>query len=387
MGSDDTSSVSYALCYDYETEVASLRRIMERSQKTQWNVSDVEWDRELAQDSYGRILQWHGALRSEYVAKLPPKKKEELARQFVAFDFSQILHGEQAAMMLSGQLINCVEDIDAKIYAATQAKDEARHVEACKKLLHRIGPIYDCAKQLRFCIDQLVSCQLWPKQVLGLQLFLEARALISFRQHLLFVDDPIFRQVVGSIELDESQHVAFGMQYLTRGVDVLDAPGREALIEYGMWLDENIWRLVVPSEYRAVFEECDLEYDEFERTYNRSSFLSPSAVMNSASAKSMDMMYNQFHRWFYSALQRVGLTEVLERRMGRALSAIELADLKNTDYSALPWVQADVMAPDPEAIRATVKKLSPAKPAKTKKTTSKKPAPAPKGGKRRVRVG
>ena len=40
---------------------------------------------------------------------------------------------------------------------------------------------------------------MWPKQVLGLQLFLEARALLSFRQALLFVRDPLFRDVTDAL--------------------------------------------------------------------------------------------------------------------------------------------------------------------------------------------
>ncbi|MFO0726560.1 MAG: ferritin-like domain-containing protein [Myxococcota bacterium] len=377
--------MTYALTYDYDSEVPALRRIMERSAKTQWDVNDIRWETELSDEAYIRILQWQGATRSSYVRGLPKKKMSQLARQFVAFDFSQILHGEQAAMMLSAQLVNCVEDIDAKMYAAIQSKDEARHVEAAKRLVKRIGPIYDCAQQLKFCIDQLVACQLWPKQVLGLQLFLEARALISFRQHMLFVDDPVFKETVGSMELDESQHVAFGMQYLTRGVDGLDAEGREQMVQYGTWLDENIWRLVRSAEYKAVFDECDLDFDEFERTYSHTNFLAPSLAMSSASSKSMDMMYAQFERWFYSALQRVGLTEVLERRVGRKLTDYELAELKRTDYSALPWMQSDMMATDQDGERPTVKKLVEARGPIARRKKAEAEAEAAEGPKKKAK--
>ena len=76
------------------------------------------------------MLEWHGILRYDYVMSLPPRRQEELARQFVAVEFSQILHGEQAALMLAGQLTSSVTDLDARIFAANQAKDEARHVGA-----------------------------------------------------------------------------------------------------------------------------------------------------------------------------------------------------------------------------------------------------------------
>src|SRR5438874_2330252 len=132
----------YAIAVDYENEVPSMRRLIRISKRSQWDVEDLDWAREVSFGDYGKILEWHGALRSEYVRALSSEKKEQLARQMVAFDFSQLLHGEQGAMMLAGQLTNCVEDLDAKLFAAIQTKDEARHVEAVSGLVRRIGPIY-----------------------------------------------------------------------------------------------------------------------------------------------------------------------------------------------------------------------------------------------------
>lgn len=356
----DNAAVSYALCLDYEKQVPTLRRILETSQKTQWLVDDVDWTRHLSDGLYVKILEWQGALRSRYVQALSPSKKEQLARQFVAFDFSQILHGEQSAMMLAAQLVNCVEDLDAKLYASTQVKDEARHVEAVRKTLRRIGPIYDVGPQVRETINHLLNCHLWPKQVLGLQLFLEARALLSFRQHMLFVDDPVFREVVQNIERDESQHVAFGIQYIAKGIESMTPEQREEIIQYGLWLDNNVWNLTRSNEYRAVFEECDLDFDEFEASYVRNTFLRPSVVISSASAKSMDAMQNQFHRWFYGALHRVGLTEVIERRIGRKLTADEERDTRRLDATVLPWINTanEVLEPRAGAERTSVRRLT-----------------------------
>ena len=326
--------MSYALSLDYDAHVPALRRILQTSEKTQWRVGDVDWARDVGRGDYGRILEWQGANRSSLVRQLSAKKQEQLARQFVAFDFSQILHGEQVAMMLASQLVSCVDDLDAKIYASVQARDEARHVEAVRKLVGRVGPIYPIGPVLKQTFEQLINCRLWAKQVLGLQLFLEGRALLSFRQHLLFVDDPVFREVVRNIELDESQHVAFGVQYIARGLEEMSAEEREELIQYGVWLDRNIWKMTRSEEYRAVFAECDLDFDEFEAGIHPASYLRPSLTISRNSAKSVDQMHDQFHRWFYGALNRVGLGEVIERRLGRPVRPDELA--KGADD--LPWV-------------------------------------------------
>jgi hypothetical protein len=126
---------SYALALDYGQQIPSLQRLITVSKRTQWATEDIDWERELSKGDYVRILEWQGALRSDYVRRLSAEKKEALARQFVAFDFSQVLHGEQGAMMLAGQLTNSAEDLDAKLFASIQVRDEARHVEAVRGLV------------------------------------------------------------------------------------------------------------------------------------------------------------------------------------------------------------------------------------------------------------
>lgn len=328
--------MSFQLSLDYEQEVPTLKRLIALSAKTQWDVGDIDWTQRVGVSAYERILDWHGASRSDYVRRLPKRTQEQLARQFVAFDMSQVLHGEQAAMMLAGRLTGAVDDLDARIFAATQAKDEARHVMALREVVGRLGPIHDCGPILRGMLDHLLECDLWPKQVLGLQLFLEARALLSFRQHLLFVKDPTFRDVITRIERDESQHVAFGIQYLRSGIEALTAEQREELIEYALVLDDRIWVLNESSEYRAVFEEIDLDFDEFRATYQAPSFAAMG--MSPRAQKTVDTMHQQFAQWFLGAVKRVGLDEVVERKQG----AVPLPELTPDDPDALeeklPWV-------------------------------------------------
>jgi hypothetical protein len=312
------------LCFDYDLSIPTLKRLITLSNRSQWNAEDIDWKRPLSLrgGEYEGVLEWHGILRYDYVMSLPPKKTEELARQFVAVEFSQILHGEQAALMLAGQLTSAVDDLDARIFAANQAKDEARHVTAVRDLVKRIGPIYPCGEVLHRNLTELLECDIWPKQVLGLQLFLEARALLSFRQHLLFVKDPVFRDVTMRIERDEAHHVAFGIQYLKNGIDGLNEGERQELIEYMRFLDDNLWYMTQQEEYRAAFDECDLDYDEcFRRA--PTSFLAPR--LGADKTKSVEEMHQQFARWFRSAMARVGLAEALEGE---------------TSSDGLPWIPA-----------------------------------------------
>lgn len=322
------------LCFDYNLQIPTLQRLITLSNRAQWNTEDIDWSRPLGSrgGDYESVLEWHGILRYDYVMSLSPKKTEELARQFVALDFSQILHGEQAALMLAGQLTSSVADLDARIFAAGQAKDEARHVTAVRALVERIGPIYPCGPVLRQNLEELLACDIWPKQVLGLQLFLEARALLSFRQHLLFVRDPVFREVTMNIERDEAHHVAFGIQYLKNGIEELTKDERDELLAYAQFLDDHLWIMTQQEEYRAAFEECDLDFDECFRR-QPASFMSPR--LGPGRQQSVEDMHRQFAKWFKSAIKRVGLDEALE-----TVDLIDVAAEKpeETGAEVLPWI-------------------------------------------------
>ncbi len=321
------------LSFEYDEQLPSLRRLIRLSNRAQWNIEDIDWSRKLSfrGGEYVRILEWHGIWRFDYIQTLEPRKAELLARQLVAMEFSQILHGEQAAMMLAGQLTSSVDDLDARIFAATQARDEARHVEAVRDLVQRIGPIYPVGEVLKSNLEQLLVCDLWPKQVLGLQLFLEARALLSFRQHLLFVRDPVFRDVITKIERDEAHHVAFGVQYLKTGVDDLNEEDRTELIEYTRHLDKTLWNMTQHEEFRAAFEEIDLDFDAC-FSENTASFLTPR--LGPQHQKTVEDMYRLFDRWFKNAARRVGLAEGLapdKQAQDPHESTEETSDV-------LPWV-------------------------------------------------
>jgi para-aminobenzoate N-oxygenase AurF len=327
------------LCFDYDHEIPTLKRLIALSNRTQWSAEDIDWSKKLSKrgGEYEPILEWHGLLRNEYVQSLSPVKREELARQFVAFEFSQILHGEQAALMLAGQLTSSVKDLDARIFAANQARDEARHVQAVRELVFRIGPIYPCGPKLKMNLDDLLESELWPKQVLGLQLFLEARALLSFRQTLLFVRDPVFRDVTTRVERDEAHHCAFGIQYLKTGIAEL-GDARETLVDYAHYLDNAMWVMTEREEFRAAFEEIDLDYDECQAA-RRGSFLAP--AIGPGKSATVDTMHTEFRRWFETAVRRVGLGEALERDeppAGSAPGEPEPEELTEGELK-LPWIE------------------------------------------------
>ena len=319
-----------------------MRRLIRLSNRAQWSTEMIDWARPLPDrpGPYERVLEWHGIWRSDYIRRLSRAKQEALARQMVAMEFSQVLHGEQAAMMLAGQLTQSVDDLDARVFAAHQAQDEARHVLAIRGLVERIGPIYPCGSVLQENLNQLLTSPIWPKQVLGLQLFLEARALLSFREHLLFVRDDVFRDVVTRIERDEAHHVAFGVQYLRRGVEALDKKGLNDVLSYAGWLDDNLWSMTQQDEYRQAFDEVDLDFDECFAQLQ----WSLGGELSMTAKKSVTAMHHQFGRWFERMLVRVGL-EAAAEASNREHSDEQVAN-EGAGRDALPWL---AIAEDAEA--------------------------------------
>ena len=89
--------------------------------------------------------------------------KDEATQKAAAFDelaylLSQLLHGEQAALQLCGQLTNVCDKMDEKWYAASQVADEARHIEVLSKFLPRkIGTIYPIGPTLKILLDELLE--------------------------------------------------------------------------------------------------------------------------------------------------------------------------------------------------------------------------------------
>src|SRR5262245_65639618 len=68
---------------------------------------------------------------------------------------SQFLHGEQGALLVASQLVSCAPTFNAKLYAASQTFDEARHVEVFNRYIqHKIGFMYAVSRSLQALLDK-----------------------------------------------------------------------------------------------------------------------------------------------------------------------------------------------------------------------------------------
>ena len=136
-----------------------------------------------------------------------------------AFTISQLLHGEQAALQICGQLTNACPTMDAKFYAASQVADEARHVEVFAKLLQRkFGTIYPIGGTLKILLDKLLQAPTWKTKTLGMQTLFEGVAVGILDGIQKGSTNPLVSDVVRRVKQDEARHAAFGILTMRRTV-------------------------------------------------------------------------------------------------------------------------------------------------------------------------
>jgi hypothetical protein len=224
----------------YTLETEKLEALYSKSKRHQWNAeTDVDWtefDPTVdIRDRSGDFL-----FRLDCVQELSDKDQHALWRGMNIFLISQILHGEQAALMTCGQLVNCVPELDGKFAAAVQVMDEARHVEVFARYLECQGERFPIDPDLKWIVDALLSEPQWEAKCVGMQIILESVALSFFRLGEKSAVEPVFKQFIGRVHEDESRHVAYGILSLEDRIPKL-APETRTRLEN--WAYDAVARL------------------------------------------------------------------------------------------------------------------------------------------------
>jgi len=200
--------------WEYGSEVEELRNLYERGKKGQWNAeTDIDWSTPLPRDEW--FMPQKGALLMPSLL-LDAGVDEATCREAAWDEFShlisQLLHGEQAALQLCGQLTNACPTMDAKFYAGSQVIDEVRHVEVLSKFLQRkMGVLHPIDPTLKVLLDMLLAAPTWKMKTLGMQCLFEGMAVGIFDQIAKATTNPLLRDIIRRVQIDESRHAAFGI--------------------------------------------------------------------------------------------------------------------------------------------------------------------------------
>ena len=213
-------------CYnwDYKVQDNRIKKLYELGKELEWNVEkDVDWSipyPEFTDDAFKFMDdQWKN---HEGYAKLSYEDRCQFIKDSQDWTISQLMHGEQGALLVASQLTSCAPTFNAKLYAASQTFDEARHVEAFNKYLQtRIGRILPIGKNLKALLDKILTDPRWDFKFIGMQIIIEGLALAIFNTMRDTTQDPVFKRLLGLVIRDEARHVTFGVNYLTSFVTTL----------------------------------------------------------------------------------------------------------------------------------------------------------------------
>ena len=167
---------------------------------------------------------------------------------------SQFLHGEQGALLVASQLASCAPTFNAKLYAASQTFDEARHVEAFNRYVQqKIGLMYPVNRSLKALLDKILTDPRWDLKFIGMQIIIEGLALAAFNVAKMSTSDPVFHDMLHLVIRDEARHVTFGVNYLEDHVKSLSAEEIEDRAQFALEACIVMRERMVPVDVHAHF--------------------------------------------------------------------------------------------------------------------------------------
>ena len=210
---------SYEAHFDwtYPSDQPEMADLYRRAKQGQWDGDDLPWHTDV--DPFNHeipLLPEDFLTTSDLGAQLgisfSPKEQAKFRYSVVCWLLSQFLHGEQGALFAACQVTEAVQFFDGKLYGATQAMDEGRHVEVFNRYLdQKLGRLYQINDNLFVLIDSLMSDSRWDMKFLGMQIMIEGLALGAFSVIYKVTREPLLRKLLEQVIQDEARHVHYGV--------------------------------------------------------------------------------------------------------------------------------------------------------------------------------
>jgi hypothetical protein len=254
----------------YVIEQAKLDDLYRKAKRDQWN-ADVEIDWSQPVDPAGKILdpERMAFLKLRFFDRLSRTQRDEFNAHHSAWILSQLLHGEQGALMVAGELVAAVPDYEAKLYAASQGMDEARHVEVFARYIRKLDKIYPVQPVLKSILRDIMETPSWQAKTVGMQVILEGLALGTFINVRASTGCALLRQVLGYVTKDEARHVAFGNVYLTSSIAALGPDERREVEDFALRVTKKAVAMRRGVEglagFDAVLREVGIDPQDFVR--------------------------------------------------------------------------------------------------------------------------
>lgn len=311
------TSLDTVFTWDYGVERLDLRNLYEKSKDAMWNArtdlawsTDVDPERETMPDQMSPIFGTHLWDKLDKKTELP-----KLRRLHGSWMLSNFLHGEQGALLATAQILAAVPSADAKMYAATQVMDEARHVEAYDRYLRdKMGCTFPISPYLKTLLDTILTDSRWDMKYLGMQIMVEGLALAAFGFIHQLSSEPLIRDITHRIMLDEARHVAFGVLSLK-----------------GVYTDMSASELADREEF--ILEASRLMRDRFlgQEVWEHMGMPVKECVELSLASDAMKMFRSMLFSKIVPNVKRLGL---LTPRVRRGFEELDVLQFETWDASA-----------------------------------------------------
>tara|TARA_B100001113_G_scaffold184064_1_gene150859 strand:- start:1540 stop:2688 length:1149 start_codon:yes stop_codon:yes gene_type:complete len=296
--------------WDYTVSDNRIKKLYELGKELNWNGSiDLNWD--YTHPANEKLVETDEQLPHETLEAYENLSEEEkilFDRHSTAELMSQFLHGEQGALLVASQLASCAPTYNAKLYAASQTFDEARHVEVFNRYLQeKIGIHYPVNPSLKLLLDKILTDERWDLKFIGMQIIIEGLALAAFQMLKAITKDPLLKQLLHYVVRDEARHVTFGINYLEEYIKTLSPEEIEERAQF-------------------AYEACVISRERLINTKAEQRFLNMTAEearefqMNT---KTFDMFRNFLFSRVIPNLKRIGLLTDEIRPKFEALGLLE----------------------------------------------------------------
>lgn len=221
--------------WDYQLNEDRILQLYKLGKELNWNADlDLDWSKPIGNAPFDVRAFISGFSEYQPFLDMSREQQEEFLLHTEAWTDSQFLHGEQGALLVASQLVSCAPTYNAKLYAASQTFDEARHVETFNRFLQqKAGIMYPIDGALKSILDKILTDPRWDLKFIGMQVIIEGLALAAFNTTIDYVEpNGLKKDMLELIIRDEARHVAFGIHYLSEYVQTLSQEEREERAQF-----------------------------------------------------------------------------------------------------------------------------------------------------------
>lgn len=209
--------------WDYTEDKSRIHNLYELARNKVWKTSAAPWETLVDKRLPPSRHQYEPLAGFAPFDALPSDRKTASSWYRHALEISDILHGEQGALLVSSQLVSCLPDVEAKLFASSQVSDEAQHVDFFSRyLLEVVGNVHPPSDAVASLIKTMVQDPRWDYKLIACQILLESLALARLQEIRRATLVPVLAYAIDFIVADEARHVKFGSEILRQHLASLD---------------------------------------------------------------------------------------------------------------------------------------------------------------------